>query len=183
MTAQVHEGAPATDDDLSPWRQAGLETRQRRRRLLLGVLVAFAVFSVLTGFPTGRETITFWLLITLLAACGGEVRVWWRAVVRDWLPLLLVLIAYDLLRGLANEIGGTLFGLTSYRSSLDVVSSTAQAHMTEPIALDRLMFGGEVPTLWLQERFHDVGVAHWWDQLALPIYLSHFLVSLGVLLA
>ena len=138
------------------------------------------MIAAVFGFPTGREVLTGWVLLFLLAACGGDVRVWRKAVVRDWLPLLAVLFAYDLLRGLANEIGGTLFGLVKYRSNPDLVSSTARAHMTEPIDLDKAMFGGHVPTVWLQQRYYNPGVAHWYDRVAVPVYLSHFLVSLGL---
>ncbi|MCU1593427.1 MAG: putative Phosphoesterase, PA-phosphatase related, partial [Frankiales bacterium] len=88
-------------EEHSPWRLAGPETRKRRRRLLLLVVIAFSVSVALTGFPTGREVLTFWILATLLASVGGDLRVWRRAVVRDWLPLLAVLFAYDLLRGVA----------------------------------------------------------------------------------
>ena len=152
--------------------------RRRRRRMLLAVVITFTVIAALTGFPTGREVLTFWLLATLLAACGGEVRAWRRAVVSDWLPLLAVLFAYDLVRGLANEVGGWIFSLPYWASSPESPGSLARAHLTEPLGADRLMFGGQVPTVWLQQHFYDVGVAHWYDRIAVPIYLSHFLVSL-----
>ena len=176
MTA---DAATAPAEVESPWRQAGLQARHRRRRLLLAVVVAFTVVSAATGFPTGREVLTAWLLLTLLAACGGEVRVWWRAVVRDWLPLLAVLWSYDLLRGLANEVGGALWHLPTWVTN----NGTARAHLSEPIAIDKLLFGGTVPTVWLQERLYDPGTAHWYDVLAIPVYMSHFLVSLVVAVA
>lgn len=178
MTTQVEETTAPDEGDLSPWHQAGLRTRERRRRMLLGVVVTFTVLTAVFGFPTGRELLTFWLLITLLAACGGDFGVWRRAVVRDWMPLLGVLFAYDLLRGLANEIGGALFGLPSYRSNPDLPSSHVRANLTEPIDVDRTLFGNHVPTVWLQDRFYDVTHIHWWDRIAVPVYLSHFLVSL-----
>lgn len=178
MTAEVQESTPADPQDLSPWRQAGPAVRRRRRRLLLAVVIAFTVIAALTGFPTGREVLTFWLLATLLAACGGDVPTWRRAVVRDWLPLLAVLFAYDLVRGLANEVGGYLFNLPYWASSPGHPGSMARAHLTEPLGADTFMFGGHVPTVWLQQHLYDVGVAHWYDRVAVPIYLSHFLVSL-----
>ncbi|MCU1593497.1 MAG: hypothetical protein JWO12_889, partial [Frankiales bacterium] len=124
-----------------------------------------------------------WILATLLASVGGDLRVWRRAVVRDWLPLLAVLFAYDLLRGVANEVGGYLFGLTSYCASdtaqdcLKAGHLTARAHLTEPITADSGLFG-QVPTVWLQDHLFTPGVAHWYDALIVPVYLSHFLVSL-----
>lgn len=171
---------PRDEGDLSPWRAAGLKARSRRRRMLLGVLIALVLSIAFTGFPTGREMITGWLLLTLLAACGGDVLVWRRAVVRDWLPLLAVLFAYDLLRGLADEVGGALFGLPTWRSNLGNLLEVSRAHLTEPLAVDKALFGGTVPTIWLQQRFFDVGQAHWYDRIAVPVYLSHFLVSLAL---
>ena len=67
--------------------------------LFLGVAVLFVVVSIPFGFPTGRDVITAWVLLLLLAACGGEWRTWRRSVVHDWLPLIGVLFLYDLLRG------------------------------------------------------------------------------------
>ncbi|HUR13339.1 MAG TPA: phosphatase PAP2 family protein [Mycobacteriales bacterium] len=177
MTTQL-EDARATGSDLSPWRLADARTRHRRRRMLLLVVVAFTLFVGFAGVPTGREWLTLWILVTLLAAVGGDVAVWRRAVVRDWLPLLAVLFAYDLLRGVANEVGGALFDLDRWRSNPSNVLSVARAHLTEPLGADRWMFGGHVPTVWLQEHLYDPGVAHWWDRIAVPVYLSHFLVSL-----
>jgi membrane-associated phospholipid phosphatase len=178
VTAELEEATTPAPGETSPWRMAGLQARQRRRRLLLGVVIAFTLFVALFGVPTGREWLTTWMLVTLFAACGGEFGVWRRAVVRDWLPLLGVLFAYDLLRGLANEVGGSLFGLPYLLSNPSNKVSTARAHLSEPIDFDKAMFGGHVPTVWLQDRFYVEGVAHWYDRVAVPIYLSHFLVSL-----
>jgi membrane-associated phospholipid phosphatase len=169
-------------EDLSPWRQADARMRHRRRRMLLVVVIAFTLSVLLAGVPTGREWLTLWVLVTLFAAVGGNVAVWRRAVVKDWLPLLAVLFAYDLLRGLANEVGGTLFGLDRWRSNPHNIISVARAHLLEPLDADRWLFGGHVPTVWLQDKLYDPGVAHWWDRLAVPVYLSHFVVSLGLMI-
>ena len=170
-------------EDLSPWRSADVRTRHRRRRMLLVVVVAFTLSVLLAGVPTGREWLTLWVLVTLFAAVGGDVGVWRRAVVKDWLPLLSVLFAYDLIRGLANEVGGALFNLDRWQSNPKNIISVAQAHLTEPLDADRWLFGGNVPTVWLQDKLYDPGVAHWWDRVAVPVYLSHFVVSLALMIA
>jgi hypothetical protein len=178
VTAELEETAATGTHDVSPWRLAGLKARQRRRRLLLGVVVVFTLSVAIAGVPTGREWLTFWMLLALFAACGGEFGVWRRAVVRDWLPLLAVLFAYDLLRGVANEIGGRVFGLPRLLANPTNKVSAVRAHLWPPIDFDRTLFGGHVPTLWLQKHLYDPGVAHWYDRIAICIYLSHFLVSL-----
>ena len=164
----------------SPWRTAGPAERVRRRRLLLLVAALFAGVAALFGFPTGREVLTGWVLLFLLAACAGNVRVWWRAVVRDWLPLFAVLFAYDLLRGLAPDIGARLAHLPTLQADLVNPSITEKAHLTEPIDGDKLLFAGKVPTVYLQQHLYTPGHVHWWDALSVPVYFSHFFVSLGV---
>jgi membrane-associated phospholipid phosphatase len=164
----------------SPWRSATPRQRRRRSRLLAAVTAVFVLVGAVFGFPTGREVITGWVLLFLFAACAGDVRVWRRAVVRDWLPLIAVLFLYDLLRGAAQHIGGALAHLPTLRADRLDPTVTAQAHLREPIRIDEAMFGGHVPTVWLQQHFYDPGVVHWWDALAVPVYFSHFVVSLAV---
>ncbi len=94
------------------------------------------------------------------------------------MPLFAVLFAYDLLRGLANKVGGWMFDLPRWVSSTEVPATTARAHLAEPLNVDKTLFGGQVPTVWLQQHFYDAGVAHWYDRIAVPVYLSHFVVSL-----
>ena len=164
----------------SPWRSAGPAERVRRRRLLLVVTVLFLGVAAVFGFPTGREVLTGWVLLFLLAACAGNVRVWGRAVVHDWLPLFAVLFAYDLLRGFAPTVGAHLANLPTLQSDLLDPTIHAKAHLSEPINGDKLLFGGHVPTVVLQQHFYTPGHAHWYDVVAVPVYFSHFFVSLAV---
>ena len=164
----------------SPWRDAGPALRRRRRQLLLLALAAFLAVGALFGPPVGREVLTGWLLLFLWAACGGEWSTWRRTVVRDWLPLLGVLFAYDLLRGLAYRIGGLLFPLASYRSSPSDLEPQVSAHLIAPLRADGALFGGQIPTAWLQQHLYTPGAARWYDLLTVVVYFSHFVVSLGL---
>jgi membrane-associated phospholipid phosphatase len=164
----------------SPWRSAGAAERVRRRRLLLVVTGLFVAVAAGFGFPTGREVLTGWVLLFLWAACAGNTRLWGRAVIHDWLPLFAVLFAYDLLRGFAPKVGATLAHLPTLQADLVNPSIHAKAHLTEPISGDKLLFGGHVPTVVLQQHFYAPGHVHWWDVVAVPVYFSHFFVSLAV---
>jgi hypothetical protein len=82
-----------------------------------------------------------------------------RGVVLEWLPLVVVLAVYDLLRGHAD---GLLFS-TWYRPQLEI---------------DAFLFGGTVPTVWLQERlWHGTADLRWYDFAAWAVYMSYFVAT------
>lgn len=82
-------------------------------------------------------------------------------MVIDWLPLMAVLLCYDLSRPVREWIGAT-------------------PHVLPQLDADRWAFG-ELPTSALQHPLYDRGVAHWYDYLTFFVYLSHFFVTLAVL--
>ena len=85
------------------------------------------------GIPVGRERLLLWIVLGLLALSTANLGGWARGVVFEWLPFALVLAVYDLLRGHAD---GLPFS-TWYRPQLEA---------------DAFLFGGTVPTVWLQDR-------------------------------
>ena len=130
-----------------------------RRNALIG-LAAYVVATVLlfsfTGVLLARETIFLWLLVGVLAVSLADVRGFVRGVIFDWLPFYLILVAYDFLRGFvgANPIFAP--------------------HFAPQIDADRFLFGGTVPTVWLQERLFEVGQLPWYDVLSWVVYLTHY---------
>ena len=98
-------------------------------------------------------------MLGLLAFSATNFRGWMRGVVVDWLPFALILAAYDLLRGYADNL---LFA----------------AHVRPQLEADKLLFAGEVPTVWLQEQLWDgAGNLHWYDVAACLVYLSYFVAT------
>jgi len=111
------------------------------------------------GVPVGRERLLVWILLGLLALSTTNLMGWARGVVFEWLPLALVLAVYDLLRGQAD---GLLFS-TWYRPQLDA---------------DAFLFGGTVPTVWLQDRlWHGPSQLHWYDFASWAVYVSYFVAT------
>jgi hypothetical protein len=176
-----------TDQVLSPWQQVDEQARSRRRTLLLAVGALFAAVTAVFGFPTGREVVTAWVLLVLLAACGGSWAVWRRSVLHDWTPLLAVLFAYDFLRGQANELGGRLVDLPALDNGKEGVAGIDHAHVLPQLRADEVLFGwltgGQVPTVWLQDRLYVEGNVQWYDIVVAPVYMSHFLVPMGLAVA
>jgi membrane-associated phospholipid phosphatase len=139
-----------------------VETRQRWRHVRRGAAVAYLALLVailLTiGVPTDRGSLLLIVLAGLGVTCIGR---GWRAygqALLDWLPFTAVLIAYDYTRGIADALGMPL-------------------HVSDVAAADRLAFGGQVPTVWLQNHFFDPGSPHWYDAVATLVYASHFLAT------
>jgi hypothetical protein len=171
---------------LSPWQSISPDAQARRKTWFLAVGVLFVAVSIPFGFPTGRDVITAWVLLLLLAACGGEWPIWRRSVVHDWLPLIAVLFLYDFLRGAADEVGSRLTDLPALMR--DAAGTRLDyAHVLPQLRADEVLFGwftgGAVPTVWLQDRLYVEGDVQWYDIAIVPVYMSHFLVPMALALA
>jgi PAP2 superfamily len=114
--------------------------------------VVFAEYVYEHGIPYFRSDLLMWLALGLAAWSIGRRNV--LTVVVDFLPLALVLIAYDYLRGLSDTMGMP----TWWHPQVDV---------------DRVLFFGHEPTVWLQEHilYPDV---QWWEGLVALCYVSFF---------
>ncbi len=112
------------------------------------------------GLPIDREQVLAWICGALVVAGLGRP---WRSALRlvvDWIPLALVLLAYDFSRGAADGLG-------------------ISPHVAPQRDADRLLFGwllgGDVPTVWLQEHLLQRTTAQWELVVAL-LYVSHYFV-------
>ena len=124
---------------------------------LAAYLIVLVSFIARNGLPTDRVDQTIWILIGIVAAkLGRNWRLHVRAVV-DWVPLLGALLLYDYSRGIADTFG-------------------MPVRVTELVDVERALFGGTIPTVWLQDQFYTPGVVRWWDVAAGVIYMSHFIV-------
>jgi membrane-associated phospholipid phosphatase len=144
------EPQPEPGRDQTYWRRV----RHRAGWAYLAALVALVLF---VGVPTDRGSLLLIILAGLGVTCLGR---GWRSfgrVLLDWLPFTLVLVVYDVSRGVATLVGLPL-------------------HEADIAAIDRGVFG-TVPTVWLQNHFLDPGSPHWYDAVATLIYTSHFLAT------
>jgi hypothetical protein len=111
------------------------------------------------GIPVGRERLLLIIVLGLLALSTTNLLGWFRSVLFEWLPLALVLAAYDLLRGHAD----TLLFSAWYRPQLEA---------------DAFLFGGNVPTVWLQDRlWHGSSDVRWYDYASWTVYVSYFVAT------
>ncbi|MQA32084.1 phosphatase PAP2 family protein [Modestobacter roseus] len=130
-----------------------------RRSLGALLLVAFLGTCVARGLPTDRLVLLGWVVAALVVHALGRGRAELLRLLADWVPLAGLLLLYDLTRGLADGLG-------------------MPVHVAELAAADRWLFGGVLPTAWLQEHW----TASAWAAFASLVYGSHFVVT-PVLLA
>ena len=138
---------------------AGPRFSDRGRLLTAAALAVFVVASIAVvaagGLFLSRDIVFIWILVGLFAVSLSDINGFLRGVVTDWLPFFGALFLYDLLRGL-------------------VADSLFSAHTLPQIRVDEFLFGGQVPTVWLQERLFDPAVPQWYDFAAWAVYLTHF---------
>lgn len=139
-------------------RSAAREWQSARRAAAVAYAMVWVLVLIHFGIPTGRMLLAALVVAGLGVTCIGHS---WRRfgrVLVDWLPFTLVLMLYDQSRGVASRIGLPL-------------------HESDAAHLEARLFGGTVPTVWLQRHFLHVHAVHWYDALASVVYSSHFLAT------
>lgn len=126
------------------------------RRAAVATWALVVVYRTLTaGVAFNREWLLVYIATGLIAASIGRGHKVF-AVLRDWLPFALVLVLYDLSRGAATLLGAP----TLWRLQPEV---------------DRWLFMGTVPTVWLQEHL-KLPEPPWWEVIISAVYMSFFLL-------
>ncbi len=124
-----------------------------------GLVAYFVVFfwSIFAnGIPVDRIAVLLWMLAAFLIASIGRTRVEATQMVRDWLVLVAVYMAYDYSRGTADQWG---IGV-NYTLLRDI---------------DRFLFFGNDPGVWMQKTFLRSDV-RWYDVGGAIVYMMHFVL-------
>lgn len=133
-----------------------LQSRSARRLVPGAYVVATVALFALLGIPYQRDILALWVILGLLCFSLADLRGSVRGIVLELVPFIAILIAYDSLRGTA----GRLFAV-HYLPQLDV---------------DRFLFGGATPTVWLQQHLWH-GHVVWYDVVVWCVYLTHFFAT------
>lgn len=129
------------------------------RRVSFAVYFAgLAVLVAVRGVPEGRLQLMSIIVLGLCIAAIGSGPTGLRRVLVDWLPFTLLLMAYDLSRHLATAVSLPL-------------------HETDVAHAEAWLFGGTIPTVWLQRHLYHPGTVHWYDAAATLVYTSYFLTT------
>jgi hypothetical protein len=118
----------------------------RYRHVYTILVIAFLVFFKAFWSPD----VLFLVFLTIFTVYGHG-----KDYIRKFTPFVALLVSYDALRGFAPII-------------------THRVHFTEMIDFDKWLFGGQVPTVALQNWLYH-GTLHWWDYYFYFVYMLHFL--------
>jgi hypothetical protein len=139
------------------------QLRLRNERLLLLVMACYAVLigALLLRNPASITPDVVVIAIALI----GLLMLRGRTRLSDWMPIVALLLAYELMRGLADDAGFPL-------------------HMADIMEAERLLFLGALPTQVLQEALRPVTGFDWVAFASTAVYMVHFLIPFftGVLL-
>ncbi|GAA4805606.1 phosphatase PAP2 family protein [Nocardioides caeni] len=134
---------------------------------VLVFVVGLTLYIQLNGLPRQGYQV---VIILWLATVAWDVRRPVRehlAFLRDWWPPFAVLMLYLYSRGISDDLGFT---------SVSIVW---------PIDADRWLFGGTLPTEWLQAKLCGVPCSQsmapaWYDVVLTTVYYSHFFAALAI---
>jgi membrane-associated phospholipid phosphatase len=122
--------------------------------LLQGAYLVFLFTAfVVRGIGLGPDA------VFLLLAIGFVWRGQRWSFVRDFGPFILLLLSYDAMRGFADDLNASI-------------------HYGYPIAVDKALFFGHVPSVELQRWLFDPDSSHWYDYAAALLHMLHFIVPL-----
>jgi hypothetical protein len=140
----------------------GSSTLRRARPLLFACyVVALVVYSFTASPPLSLRSLLIWLGAAMLIASVGNPLGWAKGMLIDWLPIYVILITYDIARGLVDNLGIT-------------------PHDFPQRQFDQMFFGSAGLTDHLQSWLWHPGHLHAWDYAAWAIYFSHFFLSMVI---
>jgi hypothetical protein len=146
-------------DAISPDKASVPETLRRRNdRLLVAGILGYAVLVVVLMVVGGLAITPDVLAVAfgLAAVLLGRGRLF----LRDWLPFVALLLAYELMRGIADDAGLPL-------------------HTTDLAAADRFIALGALPTQVLQDALRPASGLDPIAIVATVVYMLHFVLPLA----
>jgi membrane-associated phospholipid phosphatase len=123
--------------------------------------VTLVLWSAHYGIPVQRELVIAWVCGALAVASIGRPPRQILQLALDWLPIVVVLAAYDFTRGAADSLG-------------------IGVHFEAMIDFDKAVFFGETPTEWLQAQLYEPNVVRWYDVAFTLIYTSYFIAPFAL---
>ena len=132
------------------------------RRALIAVYgLVFFWSAKQFGLPVDRIAVVLWLLGALVCGNFGKPMREQRAMVRYWAILVALLFAYEYSLGIADQLG-------------------TRVHMTAIRDIDRFLFFGNDPNVWVQNHFNISRKVSWYELPLAVVYMTHFVFPVAI---
>lgn len=119
----------------------------------VGVLLCLTIFISKPSFPTPDKLLIFGMFVFMVVGQATE-------LLKRFVPFVALLLAYESFRGIVPELN-------------------KHVNFTLLPAADKLLFFGNLPTVWLQQLLWR-GHAQWYDFVFYLAYMMHFVLPLGL---
>jgi len=136
---------------------AGLHRRNDRLLLLtiVGYIAVLSALMIASGISITPDVLLVALGLAAVLLGRG------RLFIRDWVPFIGLFLAYELMRGFADDINRVI-------------------HSADILAIERTLFGGALPTQVLQEALHPATGSDPWAIAGTIFYFLHFPLPIAV---
>jgi hypothetical protein len=151
--AQLASTEQAHDDQVA---------RRHLSRAMIALLSGYVVLVLTLMIARGAYMSPDLFIVFALVIAVVLGRTW--LFLRDWLPFAAIFLAWESMRGLADEAGATV-------------------HSDDVIAIERFFFFGNVPSEVLQRALHTAGQINFIDFATTFLYVAHFALPLVVAFA
>jgi hypothetical protein len=135
------------------------DLHRRNDRLMLWLIAGYVLFlsglMVVSGVAITPDVLLIGLGLAAILLGRG------RLFIRDWVPFIGLFLAYELMRGYADDINRVV-------------------HEADVLGLERWLFGGYLPTQVLQDAFHPAIGLDWVAMAGTVFYFLHFPLPLAV---
>ena len=153
-TAAVAPGANVAATD-----PAHADLHRRNDRLMLWMIAGYVIvlsgLMIVSGVSITPDVLLIGLGLAAVILGRG------RLFIRDWVPFIGLFLAYELMRGYADDINRVV-------------------HEADVLGLERWLFGGHLPTQVLQDLFHPATGTDWLAMAGTVFYFLHFPLPLAV---
>ncbi len=153
MTTEENTTTPGTTPVGAPPNRLG---RRNERLMMIGV-VGYSLLVVLLMFLRGVEITPDVMAVAF--GLGAVILGRGRLFLRDWLPFVVLFLAYELMRGLADNVG-------------------LPVHVTDMVTAERFVALGHIPSQILQDAFHPAHGVDIVAEFATVVYMLHFALPL-----
>lgn len=150
---------PVAPDATAGAEDPDADLHRRNDRLLLltiaGYVLALSGLMIASGVSITPDVMLVALGLAAVILGRG------RLFIRDWVPFIGLFLAYELMRGYADNLNRVI-------------------HAADVLGLERWLFGGALPTEILQRALHPATGLDIWAMVGTVLYFLHFPLPLAV---